>query len=295
MKPSIPRIVTAHLLRQACIIAVGKWGKKKCLLKNRDRNYTPKVKIIHEVREGIEVLYMTDVTTDWCEGLNEYGIGVVNSALQVARDESEQRVVKSKGKKSKDGPRILKILESDSLEEAVESAKTYEGGIKGHTIVADKNTTYSIEGTRKHEFRSRKVPEGKMVVRTNHGIYYDNAGYTDGPNYESSVIRRDTARKTLRDAESPDDLATALMVARMDDRANPNNIVRHTDNMSTTSQMVLNLTDLELVFYIIPDMMEFEGYENKLPKSRKPKLKLRVIEYVDVDSDEDFDIKIVKI
>ena len=42
-------------------------------------------------------------------------------------------------------------------------------------------------------------------------------------------------------------------------------------------------------------MVEFEGYENNLPKNRKPKLKLRVIEYVDVDSDEDFDIKVVKI
>ena len=85
------------------------------------------------------------------------------------------------------------------------------------------------------------------------------------------------------------------MSARMDDRAHPNNMIRYTDNMSTTSQIVLNLTDKELVFYVIPDMVEFEGYENKLPKNRKPKLKLRVIEYVDVDSDEDFDIKVVKI
>lgn len=295
MKPSISRVVTAHLLRQACIIAVGEWGGKKCLFKNRDRNYTPKVKIVHEIREGVEVLYMTDTTTGWCEGLNEYGIGAVNSALQVARDETERKVVKSKGKKSKDGPRILKLLECASIDEAVEIGKTFEGGLKGHTIIADKSVTYTLEGTRKHEFRSRKVSEGKMVVRTNHGIYYDNAGYTDGPNYESSVVRKDKARKTLRDAESPDDLATALMSARMDDRAHPNNMVRYTDNMSTTSQIVLNLTDKELVFYVIPDMVEFEGYENNLPKNRKPKLKLRVIEYVDVDSDEDFDIKVVKI
>jgi hypothetical protein len=65
--------------------------------------------------------------------------------------------------------------------------------------------------------------------------------------------------------------------------------------MSTTSQMVLNLSDKELVFYIIPDMMEFVGYENNLPRNRKPKLKVRVVEYVDVDSDKDFDIKTIKV
>jgi hypothetical protein len=294
MRSLVARVVQAHL-RKACIVAIGEWGGKKCLLKNRDRNYTPKVKIIHEIRDGIEVLYMTDTKTGWCEGLNEYGIGIVNSALQVARDESEAAVVRSKGKKSKDGPRVLRILESTTLEEAVDICKTYEGGLKGHTIIADKNQSYTVEGTRKHEFRSRKLPKGKMIVRTNHGIYYDDAGYTEGPDYESSVIRRDKAKKTLRDLESPDELATALMSARMDDRADPNNMIRYTDNMSTTSQMVLNLSDKELVFYIIPDMVKFIGYENNLPEKRKPKLKVRVVEYVDVDSDKDFDIKTVKV
>lgn len=292
--PSFKRVVTAHLLKQACIIAVGVWGGKKCLLKNRDRNYVPKVKIIHELREGVEVLYMTDVSTGWCEGLNEHGIGIVNSALQVARDEAEKSVVKSKGKKSKDGPRVLKTLECTNVKRAVEVGQTYEGGLKGHTIIATETETYTLEGTSKHEFHSRKLPEGKITVRTNHGIHYDDSGYTEGSNYESSVVRRDKAKRTLRGLDSPDEVATALMSARMDDRAHPNNMVRYTDNMSTTSQMIINLTDKELVFYVIPDRVEFEGYENKLPKGRKPKLKVRVIEYVDVDTDGDFDTKVIK-
>lgn len=295
MGPSASRIVTAYLSKQACIIAVGVWGGKKCLLKNRDRNYVPKAKIIHELRNGVEVLYMTDVATGWCEGLNEYGIGIVNSALQVARDEAEKSVVKSKGKKSKDGPRVLKTLECVDLDDAIEVGQTYEGGLKGHTIIADVSRTYTLEGTSKHDFHSRKLPEGKITVRTNHGIYYDDSGYTEGPNYESSIVRRDKAKKTLRGLESPDEVATALMAGRMDDHAHPNNMVRYTDNMSTTSQMVLNLTDKELVFYVIPKRVEFEGYENKLPKGRKPKLKVRVLEYVDVDGDGDFDIKTVKL
>ena len=34
---------------------------------------------------------MIDVDTDWSEGMNEFGIGLVNSALFVKRDEKEKK------------------------------------------------------------------------------------------------------------------------------------------------------------------------------------------------------------
>jgi len=270
--------------KRACIIAVGKWGTDKCLLKNRDRNYIPKVKIIHEIRDGVEILYMTDTITGWCEGLNEYKIGVVNSALQVARDEAEKEVAKNVGKKSKDGPRILKTLECKTLKEALSVAKSYEGGLKGHTIVADLDTTYSIESTSKHESYSKKIPESHLVVKTNHGLFYDDAGYQDGDDYTSSVTRRDDARKNLKKIDKPEDIALALMHNRneVDD---PNNMVRDTENMSTTSQMILNLTKGEMLFYVIPGKLEFLGYEDKTGKKKK-KLRVRVFEYENTSKDE---------
>lgn len=291
----VARVVTAYLLRQACVIAVGVAGDSKFLFKNRDRNYVPKIKIIHELREGVEIAYMTDIVTGWCEGLNEHGIGIVNSALQVARDEAEKTLVKSKGKKSKDGPRVLRVLTCSDLDDAVEVGTTFEGGLKGHSIIADKDRTFTIEATRKHNFKVRKLPEGKTTIRTNHGIYYDDSGYTTGPDYESSVIRRDKAKLALRGLETLDDVATALMAGRMDDRKHPNNMVRLTDNMSTTSQMVIDLTNKELILYVIPDQSEFMGYENKLPKKHNPKIKIRVLEYLDLDGDGDFDTKVVAI
>ena len=39
---------------------------------------------------------MIDVDTDWSEGMNEFGIGLVNSALFVKRDEKEKKLKKSK-------------------------------------------------------------------------------------------------------------------------------------------------------------------------------------------------------
>ena len=48
--------------------------------KNRDRNYTPKLKVVREISgNGIEVCYVQDQDTDWSEGMNSNGIGLVNS------------------------------------------------------------------------------------------------------------------------------------------------------------------------------------------------------------------------
>jgi hypothetical protein len=296
-KASSSRVAARYAaqFRAACIISVGKWGGRKCLLKNRDRNYEPQLKVVHEVRDGVEVVYVRDEVTGWVEGLNEFGIGVVNSALQVGRDEAEKKMVRVKGKKSKDGPRILKVLGSRDLEGALETAQTFEGGLKGHSLIAGPEETYSLEMTRKHEARVRRLPEGKTFVRTNHGLFYDDAGYTDGPDYTSSVVRREKAQRALRQVEHPDDIARILMEKRMKDRKHPNNLVRDTDNMRTTSQMILNLTDRELVLYIIPGKVKFEGYENKLPKNHEAKITVRVVEYVDIDGDGTPDVKRIAI
>ena len=85
-----------------------------------------------------------------------------------------------------------------------------------------------------------------------------------------------------------------MMSKRMKDRSHPNNMVRDTDNMSTTTQMMVNLTDRELTLYLIPDKVEFIGYTNRLPKSRDPVLDLRVYEYVDLDGGGVPDTKKVK-
>ena len=299
MRSLVARVVQAHL-RKACIVAVGQWGGKKCLLKNRDRNYTPEVKLYHKLINGIEVVYMKDEVTGWCEGLNEHGIGIVNAALAVAADEKQGKAGKGKSTDAmseatlRDGKRVLKALGCADLDEAVEVIKTHLGGLRGHTFVANKDKTYSLEATwRGHDYHQRVLPGNRKHVRTNHGIYYQDAGYTekDGENYLSSLARRDQAMKELRKIDDPDDIAPAIYGKRKPELSDPLNMVKLTNGMRTTSQMVINLDDLKVNLYLIPSQIVYLGYENTLPKGHKSKISIQIREYTDIDGDGKFDIE----
>jgi DNA topoisomerase-1 len=274
---------TAATNRKACIIAAGFFGSDFCMLKNRDRNYVPKVKLIHEIRNGVEVLYIEDVLTGWCEGLNEHGIGIVNTALLVKQDEQEGRPQKTKKPvKRRDGDRILEALESKDVAAAVKSIKDHDGGLPGHTFVSDGRRTYSVEmSVDEHDPVVRYLDRFDLHVRTNHGFEHPDAGYVAGPDYESSTTRYEKAMETLSYVSSPQDIAPSLVRERMADRAHPNNMVRDTDNMKTTSQMVLNLTWKELIFYVIPGKVEFVGFENRLDEGYEPKLSAKVFRYLE--------------
>ena len=293
MPPSASRVASAHIAsttREACIIAGGEFGGNRCLLKNRDRNYEPELRAYHEVRNGVEVLYIKDETTGWLEGINEHGIGVVNAALMVGRDEAEKKVVKAVGKKSKDGERILKALEETDLDDAIEVACTFKGGIKGHTFLSDSDRTVSVEATSKHDCISKPLRKGQVHVRTNHGFHHEDAGYTDGEDYVSSVSRRDQAKKVLRQVDRPADVGPSVYGKRKRHLDDPTNMVRDTDNMRTTSQLVLDLTKLTAHLYLIPGKVKYLGMKRDLPKGHEAKLTLKVYEYTDIDGDGDFDV-----
>lgn len=288
------RVASAHIAamtREACIIAVGEFGGDRCILKNRDRNYTPELRLHHEVRNGIEVLYVRDEVTGWAEGLNAAGIGIVNAALMVGHDEAEKKLVKTVGKKSKDGDRILKALEKDNLKDAVEATKTYKGGIKGHTFVSDSKTTYCVEMTSMHDPVVEKFKNGDTHVRTNHGIKHPDAGYTEGGDYISSKTRLNQADKLLEKVDDPLELGPSVYGKRKGEQDDPNNMVRDTDNMRTTSQMVLDLTTKMMYLYLIPGKVEYLGYVNDLPKGHKPALQYKVFEYTELDDNGDFEVK----
>lgn len=288
--------------KRACIVAVGKWNGHKCLFKNRDRNYTPKIRVYHEIREGVEVLYLKDEITGWCEGLNEHHLGIVNAALAVAQDEQEgELATKGKGGKGdakgatlRDGERMLRGLECDLIEDAIAAVQNHKKGLRGHTLLATPKETYSLEATwRGHDFHVRKLTD-KIHVRTNHGQFYQDAGYTekDGDSYLSSLARKDQAMKALREVEAPEEIAPAIYGKRKEDRKSPLNMVKMTDSMRTTTQMVLDLTDLTMFLYLIPEQVEYLGYKATLPKGYKPKLKLRLHQYTKLDSDNKFKVNI---
>ncbi len=300
-RASMYRVASAYSRsKTACIISVGEWGGKKCLFKNRDRNYTPEVRLYHKVIDGVEVLYMKDELTGWCEGMNEYGIGIVNSALAVHADEKAGKAGKGKSgdpatqNTLRDGKRMLKGLACKSLNDAVEAVKTHMGGLKGHTFIADSEKTVSLEATwRGHDFHQRKLPQSRKHVRTNHGQFHQDAGYTEdsGDDYLSSLARRDQAMKLLRGVDTHDQIAPTIYSSRQEDRSDPLNMVKMTDGMRTNTQVVMNLSDGEMLLYLLPGQVEFIGYQNDLPKNRKPKLTLKVMQYTDLDGDGQYEVE----
>ena len=288
-------IASALRSKTACVISVGTWGDKKCLLKVRDRNYRPRLKVYHVMLDGVEVAYMRDEVTGWVEGLNEYGIGIVNTALMVDADE-EEHANAQRGVKRLDGKRIKEGLKQKTVEEAAEAVKATERGLPGHTFIADKDRTIALEEDRAHDYLQKNL-SNKIHTRTNHGIAYEDAGYQEGEDYDSSVARRDTAMKALRGLEGPDDIVPALMKARKQDRDDPNNVVRRGENdqMRTTSHLVIDLTDLALNLYLMPNNVQFAGFYQKLPDDHDAKITVRIYKIKDYDEEgEPDDLEILE-
>ena len=262
-----------------CIITHSVLDGKVLLAKNRDRAYTAKVSIVRELLGDVELVYILDKDTDWSEGMNNFGIGIVNSALMVNADEKEKKIAKKKGKPSEDGLKIRKALSYKSPAAAMESIITYTGedkidvGVKGHTFIATPKASFAIELTSEHQPVLKKLNRKFNHARTNHGYAYKDSGYTSGPSKSSSETRWAIAQKVLNKAKKPNDILDGLSgywpvdnmrnnpFRNADMVKNPNK----TDILSTTGQIMMNLNDLEFIIRMDQDKSEFFGIDDRTP------------------------------
>jgi len=277
--------------KTACIIVGKDFDGHLCLLKNRDRSYDAELQIMHMEFAGVEMTFVLDLETGYLEGVNEHGIGVVNTTLMVLHDENEGHSGKTTGKrtlKSKDGPKIFHALLQDNLEDAVETLVSFNGGIRGHTFVADGKSLISIECTRKNPARVHRLDPARVNTRTNHGVSYPEAGYTKGEDYVSSIVRRWEAQKRIQDVKRPEAVAPAL-VALIDDADSPFNPVRVTDKMRTTSQLLIDTSTPSLYLYLVPGHATIKKTINLLPGGRRPKIPVRVFRYREKMEDREFE------
>jgi hypothetical protein len=262
------------------------------LFKNRDRAYDSAVEILHLEENGVEMALVFDPKTGYCEGVNQYGIAVVNTALMVAHDEAEGKNDKGgrdKGKKplkSKDGPKIFKALQCKTLGQAIQVLTTAWGGIKGHTFVTDGKRLACIECSRTHPARVSFLNPERVNTRTNHGVSYADAGYTQGEDYVSSVVRRWEAQKRIQNLKHPEDIGPALMVP-IHDVDSPFNPVRSTEKMRTTSQLLILTKRPRMILYLIPGHGDLKRVRNLLPDERRPKIPVRVIRYEPYSSEDE--------
>lgn len=264
------------MILKECVIVSKEIDDKFILAKNRDRAYKPKLEIVHELINGVEVAYIHDMITDWSEGMNEYGIGIVNSALMVGHDEAEKKIVSKAGKPSKDGKKIRTAISQKTLKEAIKAAIGTDGGINGHTFVSSPTKMVSIEKTSQHKPNIKLHNMLHPVVRTNHGHTFSDAGYTNGKKYLSSKMRKISAEQTVEKVDDWTELAQAMR-KEFFPKESQLNMRRQAKDMFTSSQTVLNLTDRILEVEYFADKVEsFEGVNNKLPKDHIPKIQIRI-------------------
>ena len=262
-----------------CIAIAKKFGDDIVIGKNRDRNYNPNLKVVRELTGyGVELCYMIDQDTDWSEGMNSHGIGIVNSALFVKRDEKDFDKAKKKKAMSKDGVRIREALSKTTLKDAVESLITYHGGIKGHTLISDGNKLVEIENT------SRVSPYVKIqdlkqpVVKSNHGIYHPEQGYTSGTDRHSSVVRLNNSLEILTKEKDYKKVFPSFYNHKQNEGPKYD-LVRAQNKLWTSSQLMMNLNKKEVTLYLIPGAVKFLGIENTLPSDYESKIKLKVRQY----------------
>lgn len=270
-----------------CTIVGAKLGDDIVLAKNRDRNYTPKIKVIHELINDIEVAYMLDIDTDYSEGMNEFGIGIINATLQAEADETAKE--KSSGKKgniqSEDGFKIRHALGLSTSSDVIRSIVTFTGNsvgrnslsgkptaLNGHTIIGTPRNIFFVENISNRPPIIKRMKKNRVIVRTNHGEVYSKAGYQQGIDRKSSVMRKLIASKLMKKIHSPDEvLPTLNKKYEIPGWANPR---RHNYKMWTSTQIEMNLSKLELTL-VIEKGTQFFGIEKRLPDNYEPKIKIR--------------------
>jgi hypothetical protein len=217
--------------------------------------------------------------------MNEKGIGIINAALLVSADEKSADAFMDRQKKkgnSNDGPRIKRALGMPKLNQCIKSIVGYDSGLKGHTFVGSPESLYSVEMTSKHNPVVTKLdPATGMDVRTNHGEEHPGAGYspdTQPDDYLSSKIRKATAHVALAGVDNHEELMPALTRQTFEPDSNMN-MRRTTDNMRSSTQIMMHLDKLEFILYLLPDENKYVGLMDKTPAEHEPVITVRIFEY----------------
>jgi hypothetical protein len=264
-----------------CVIVAGQTGNENVLAKTRDRNYVPEVKLVRDIFDnGIETVYMVDLKTGFLEGMNSNGLGIVNSTLMVYEDENPL----DHGTQKQYGNIIKTALSKSSITDAIKCLVELDGGVEGHTFVGDQEELYSIERTKHHPSKIKKLnPKTGFDIHTNHGDIHSTAGYqpdTKPDDYLSSIIRKATAKVNLADSNDYTKIAKNLLAQDFDPESNYN-LKRRTSNLRTKSQMVMNLPKKEMLFYVFPDECNFHGLEDNCPKDHDSRINVRLFNWKD--------------
>lgn len=286
-----------------CVIVYAKINGKTFLAKNRDRAYKPKVIIIHELIDGIEIAYMVDLVSGWIEGINEYGIAMVNSSLKTTFNKETIKLKKLISKdpyyfvmhnnKSDNFYRLLQEKDIDAdLEKCLKDANKCKDIAEGHTLLCSNDDCFHIEyvhGTpKKTSILIDELKDVKLAVFSNHGVKTDE-GYQSGIKGLSSYLRRQITEENLKNNKiaSGKDLIKFMNTYYEDldprfqsyrDETTTKKILKRDFKtlISTASQTLFNVSDKIFDYYTDTNNQKFLGYYNILPKNYEPKITVNV-------------------
>ena len=257
-----------------CVIVGKNIGSDMVMAKNRDRNYRPELHVVREIVDDVEIVYLYDLKTGWTEGMNEFGVGILNAALVVKEDENALAKVAKIGKKAMDGTQTKRALSQKNMSDVIRMLAHIETGVEGHTFVGNSKGMYSIEMTRDHTPKIKKLDTAGVNVRTNHGEDHKSAGYTTGDDLRSSQKRKNYATAGIKKAQDIRDvLRTLRSLPDNDPRMNP---FRVTNNMNTTSHTLLNLTRLQFILIPVEGRCTYKGLIDTTPIDYEPKIHIEV-------------------
>lgn len=244
--------------------------------KNRDRNYTPKLDFIEDEKDGIDRMMMHDEITGYKEGINNHGVSILNTSLDVYDDESE--VEAGTAKTSPDGRIISEALLKDTAVEAVKVIVQRKMG--GCTIVFDRDNMFLVEAsdwdrTKPYKYIAKRIPKTETVARTNHGIWIPTAGYQRRDNNKSETLSRISSESRLAQAQTlvdlalgPEDLVDGMcQVYIRDPQLNIMRTSTERKKMRTTSQQLCVPSEKTLYCRPVSSHLEFDFWSLNRPNT----------------------------
>jgi hypothetical protein len=274
-----------------CVIVYTEINGKKILAKNRDKVYKPVVEIRHEIVNGIEVAYIRDKISGWIEGMNEEGIALVNSTLSSSdgkRREKPKMLVK---KNNVMYNALVKHHDNNNFFDVIQSAKG-DYVLEGHSLLMKDGDVFHIENNKENDYIIEKINNKKRVY-SNYGVRLKHEGLTKCVQGESAYLRAKIVEDELKrsNIQSIDDLVNRMNTnySNVDPRFHPyrDKYVSRKVNkkidpekiiVSTTGQIVFNITDKEFTYYTDINNSRKVEYVNKLPREYLPKIRIIIKE-----------------
>ena len=273
-----------------CVILYTQINGMNILAKNRDRTYKTEIEIIHEIVNGMEIAYIHDKQSGWIEGMNEKGVGIVNSTLSKSDDRilSKEKILGANKKKKV----IYKILIDKNYDNNLFDIIKHNDNhyvLEGHTIISYNNEIYHVENNKNNHFVIEKII--KPSVFTNHGIILKKEGFTKGRKGVSSFLRKKIMENELKEnITSIDELEHNMNknYINIDPRFHPyrdknftikrNHLNKDQIFISTTGQLIMNLTNKEFTYYRDTNNSKNIKYINKLPSNYAPRIRITIKE-----------------